>query len=194
MSFSRGSTPVTTPLETAHLALIPAAPDHLLALIDQPDRFEAIAGLALAAELRGFYVSGAVSPDWVAALRRASDRAEDADPWRHGFFITERQERRVIGSAGFKGPPDAGGAVEIAYGVVPSREGRGYATEAAGALVRFASADGRVRVIRAHTLPEPNASTRVLTKCGFVHIGDVVNPEDGPVWRWERSAGHIGTS
>jgi len=189
--------PATTPLETPHLSLIPSAPDHLLALIDQPERFEAIAGLALAAELRGFYVSGAVSPGWLAALRRAADRGEDADPWRHGFFITERTERvrggRVIGSAGFKGAPDADGTVEIAYGVVPSREGRGYATEAAAALVRFASADKRVRVIRAHTLPQPNASTRVLTKCGFVHIGDVVDPEDGPVWRWERSAGHIGT-
>ena len=31
-----------------------------------------------------------------------------------------------------------------------------------------------------------NASTRVLTKCGFRHIGQVIDPEDGPVWRWER--------
>ena len=42
-------------------------------------------------------------------------------------------------------------------------------------------------------LPEATASTRVLRKCGFVHIGEVVDPEDGPVWRWERSAAHIET-
>ena len=106
---------------------------------------------------------------------------------------------KVAGAPGYveyrkvKGEPDAEGMVEIAYGVVSSREGRGYATEAARALIHFAARDPRVRTLRAHTLPEANASTRVLTKCGFVHIGPVVDPEDGPVWRWERSAQHIGT-
>jgi RimJ/RimL family protein N-acetyltransferase len=76
---------------------------------------------------------------------------------------------------------------------VPSREGRGYATEAARALIHFAASEPSVRTIRAHTLPEANASTRVLAKCGFVHVGPVVDSEDGPVWRWERSAQHIET-
>jgi RimJ/RimL family protein N-acetyltransferase len=84
--------------------------------------------------------------------------------------------------------------VEIAYGIAPERQGHGFATEAAGALLRFAAADPRVRLLRAHTLPEPNASTHVLRKCGFVQLGEVIDPEDGPVWRWERSAPHIGIS
>jgi RimJ/RimL family protein N-acetyltransferase len=75
--------------------------------------------------------------------------------------------------------------VEIAYGIHPDQQGRGYATEAAAALVSYAFTQSNVRLIRAHTLPEPNASTRVLTKCGFKHIGEVVDPEDGLVWRWE---------
>jgi RimJ/RimL family protein N-acetyltransferase len=41
------------------------------------------------------------------------------------------------------------------------------------------------RTIRAHTMPEQNASTRVLEKCGFRWLGEVVDPEDGAVWRWE---------
>lgn len=53
------------------------------------------------------------------------------------------------------------------------------------ALVRFALETKDVKLVRAHTLPEANASTRVLTKCGFRHTEDVVDPEDGPVWRWE---------
>jgi len=68
--------------------------------------------------------------------------------------------------------------VEIAYGVVPSCEGRGYATEAARARIHFATGDPRVKRIRAHTRPEANASTRVLAKCGFVYVGPVVDPED----------------
>jgi RimJ/RimL family protein N-acetyltransferase len=64
-------------------------------------------------------------------------------------------------------------------------QGRGYATEAARALVAHAFGIDGVRVVRAHTLAQINASTRVLTKCSFEHVGEVVDPEDGLVWRWE---------
>ena len=37
----------------------------------------------------------------------------------------------------------------------------------------------------ANTLPQHNASTRVLLKCGFTLIGEVTHSEDGIVWRWE---------
>jgi ribosomal-protein-alanine N-acetyltransferase len=175
---------VTLALETPRLVLVACAAEQLLALIEQPERFEELSGLRAADGLRDFYISGEISPRWFAALRSATG----PDPWRHGFFVVERGGQRVVGTAGFKGPPDASGVVEIAYGIVPGCEGRGYATEAAGALVRFAKGDVSVRLIRAHTLPELNASTRVLGKCGFRHIGGVIDPEDGPVWRWERDA------
>jgi len=169
-------------LETLHLTLVPCPAEHLLALIEQPERFEQVAGLRAAEGLRGFFVSDEVSPDWLAALREASG----SDPWRHGFFVVHRDTGCVIGTAGFKGAPDSDGSVEIAYGIVPGFEGQGYATEAAAALVAFAFASGRVRLVRAHTLPARNASTRVLEKCGFRRTGAVIDPDDGPVWRWER--------
>jgi ribosomal-protein-alanine N-acetyltransferase len=169
-------------LETSRLLLIPSSPQHLLTLIEQPDRFEELTGFAAAEGLREFFVSGDVSPTWLASLRAASS----PDPWRHGFFVVDRDHQRVIGSAGFKGPPDERGMVEIAYGIVPSSEGKGYATEAATSLIDFALSDARVELIRAHTLPVATASTRVLLKCGFRHVGSVVDPEDGLVWRWER--------
>ena len=151
-------------------------------LIDQPEGFEQVLGMPAADGLRGFFVSDDVSPDWLAALRNSSG----PDPWRHGFFVVHRDSGSVIGGAGFKGPPDSTGTVEVAYGIVPSFEGRGYATEAAAALVDFAFVSGEVRMVRAHTLPEANASTRVLLKCGFHYVSTVVDPDDGPVWRWER--------
>jgi RimJ/RimL family protein N-acetyltransferase len=168
-------------LETSHLVLIPSSAQHLLALIEQPDHFEKLTGFAAAEGLREFFVSGDVSPTWLASLQVASG----PDPWRYGFFVLDRDAQRVIGSAGFKGPPDASGMVEIAYGIVPSAEGKGYATEAASVLVDFALSHADVQLIRAHTLPVPNASTRVLLKCGFRHVGSVIDPEDGLVWRWE---------
>ena len=54
--------------------------------------------------------------------------------------------------------------------------------------MEYASGDERVHGIRAHTLPERNASTSVLAKTGFEFMGAVVYPEDGVVWRWERDA------
>lgn len=124
-----------------------------------------------------------LSDSW---LRRIAE-ANRADPWLHGFSIVQRATGSTIGSAGFKAPPDAEGSVEIAYGIDPEHQGRGYATEAAHALTAYALATDGVRIVRAHTRPEPNASTRVLTKCGFRFIGDVVDPDDGLVWRWEKS-------
>ena len=123
-----------------------------------------------------------VSPVWLAQL----DGSSSTDPWIHGFVLVHRATDRVIGKCGFKGPPGADGAVEIAYGLAPEHQGKGYATEAAAALVTYAFSHRQVRVVRAHTLPESNASGRVLTKCGFRRVGEVIDPEDGLVWRWEK--------
>lgn len=172
-------------LETARLRLAPWSPEHLLAMIDGADRFEADAGVALADGLREMFVSGEVSPAWIAHLRSAAG----PDPWTLGFAVVHRDDDRVIGSAAFKGAPDGDGVVEIAYGIAPSYEGQGYATEAARALVAFALERVDVTAIRAHTKPENGASGRVLTKNGFHHLGEVMDPEDGLVWRWERMVG-----
>jgi RimJ/RimL family protein N-acetyltransferase len=101
------------------------------------------------------------------------------------FSSSIHSTRKLSARPDSKVPPDADGVVEIAYGVAPEYQGRGYATEAATALVEFALSDPRVQTVRAHTLPEPNASTRVLTRNGFRHLGEVMDPEDGRVWRWE---------
>jgi ribosomal-protein-alanine N-acetyltransferase len=70
--------------------------------------------------------------------------------------------------------------------VAPSYQGNGYATEAASALVDYAFNSDGVKTVRAHTLPEFNGSTRVLEKCGFKRIGEIVDLENNLVWRWER--------
>lgn len=123
-----------------------------------------------------------VSADWLARLGALTQ----ADPWTLGFSLVHRVSETVVGSAGFKGPPASDGVVEISYGINPDHQGKGYATEAAQALTAYAFSSGKVRLVRAHTRPEPNASTRVLAKCGFRRVGEVIDPEDGLVWRWEK--------
>jgi RimJ/RimL family protein N-acetyltransferase len=123
-----------------------------------------------------------LSADWLARVHNSTS----ADPWTHGFSFLRQDSDVVVGKGGFKGPPSEECVVELAYGIVPDHQGKGYATEAAEALTAFAFRSGKVRIVRAHTRPEANASTRVLTKCGFLRIGEVVDPEDGLVWRWEK--------
>ena len=134
--------------------------------------------------LRDFVVSPDVSAQWRAALETATE----PDPWRYGFALVHRDSGIVIGNGGFAGPPDGNGLVEIAYGVVPDYQGKGFATEAAEALIAYAEADERVQTICAHTLPQRNPSTRILEKCGLRRTGDINHPTDGVIWRWEKPA------
>lgn len=123
-----------------------------------------------------------VSPVWIARLHASGE----ADPWIHGFALVHRETGATVGQGAFKSAPTADGTVEIAYGIDPDHRCKGYATEAATALTAFAFESGLVQTVVAHTLPEPNASTRVLTKTGFSFVGEVIDPEDGLVWRWEK--------
>ena len=153
------------PIETARLQLIPNSPDEVRAQIEKMDA----------------QVRKELSQDWLARVAAATA----VDPWVLGFTLVHRSTGDVIGTCGFKAPPDADGMVEIAYGVSPEHQNNGYATEAAAALVSFAFGREQVRVVRAHTMSDANASTRVLARCGFRSVGRVVDPEDGLVWRWE---------
>jgi RimJ/RimL family protein N-acetyltransferase len=148
------------------LQLVPLTPDDVRAQIDAMNEDE----------------KSQLSPRWLDAVRHLTT----VDPWLLGFAVVDRATGMSIGSCGFKGPPDAEGMVEIAYGIAADHRNMGYATEAAEALVAYAVASGRVRIVRAHTLSEASASARVLTKCAFRRLGQVIDPEDGLVWRWER--------
>lgn len=119
-----------------------------------------------------------VSPEWLAQLR-----SQPPSLWTHGFALVLRETGAVVGTAAYKGPP-ADGTVEIAYAIDAPHRGRGYAKEAAQALVRYAAGEG-VAIVLAHTLPEASASTSVLTASGFTKLGEVMDPEDGRVWRWQ---------
>ncbi len=131
-----------------------------------------------------------VSPVWLARLRALPAPA----PWTHGFSLVERATGLEVGSCGYKGPPDEDGVVEIAYGVAPPHQRRGYAREAARALSDFALGTGGAVCVRAHTRRDHAASERVLLACGFTCVGEVMDPEDGAVNRWELRAARGGAT
>ena len=106
-------------------------------------------------------------------------------PARWGcYWSIDLAADRTVGLCGFKAPP-MDDSIEIAYLTFPLFEGRGYATRTIAELVALSWRD--VPLVVAHTLPVANASNVALTRQGFVHVGETIDPEDGLVWRWEKS-------
>jgi [ribosomal protein S5]-alanine N-acetyltransferase len=195
-------------IPTRNLTLVPHNPRHLLALLMSSDEYEKLSGVRIVEGVRELLLSA--SPNFFAQLQTAME----PDPWKIGFAIVQKiddgaggrratstgeparvdgpeseSKNLVIGTCGFAAPPDPDGVAEIGYGIAPSYQGKGYASEAAAALVDFASRDARVKTVRAHTLAQTNASTRILEKCGFQKIRDAVDSENNAsVWVWERPA------
>ncbi|HSA52060.1 MAG TPA: GNAT family N-acetyltransferase [Yinghuangia sp.] len=94
---------------------------------------------------------------------------EDNPAWLGEFghrLIIERDSGLVVGSIGLFWPP-GDGAVEIGYGIVASRRGRGYAPEATRALAGFALTAPGVHTVFAEVELSNPASVRVLEKAGF---------------------------
>jgi RimJ/RimL family protein N-acetyltransferase len=153
--------------------LIPASPDD----IRKPPP-------ALRRGLERFYpdvAAGMTHLDAILAIMGANPRPA---PWADWWALDSSDA--IVGLCGFKGPPDADAVVEIAYGSFPLVEGRGVATAMAAGLVAIAAANG-ARTAIAHTLAPDNASAAVLTRNGFTPVGTVIDPDDGEVWRWQRS-------
>jgi RimJ/RimL family protein N-acetyltransferase len=123
-------------------------------------------------------------PEALALLHVDADPAAAAPGAWGGYFFIDPAQRALIGNGGFHGAPNSRGEVEIGYEIAPAYRNRGFATEVARALVRFAFADARVSGIVAHTLPEENASTAVLAKLGLRFAGERTDPEVGVVWHW----------
>ena len=98
----------------------------------------------------------------------------DAQAARQGWgiwLILGSAERTLVGDIGFKGPPDVQQTVEIGYSVLPAFQGRGYASEAARAIMAWGFAQPGVRRIVANCRFDNAASIRVLEKAGMRRTG-----------------------
>lgn len=103
------------------------------------------------------------------------------EPWVCYFAV---RNGVVVGTCGFKSLP-VDGRVEIAYFTFPGFEGRGLASAMAARLVAIARPHFRSVQVVAQTLPDRNASHRVLEKLGFVPVGERDHPEDGRILDWQ---------
>jgi RimJ/RimL family protein N-acetyltransferase len=135
---------------------------------------------------------GAELPDgWVAGEERflrlrleQMHRDPERQPWLIRALVLRGPKRTMIGHAGFHGPPGINGlskadAVEVGYTVLPPFRGRGYATEAAAALMDWAEREHGIRRFVASVAPGNEPSLAVVRKLGFVRTGEQWDEEDG---------------
>lgn len=89
----------------------------------------------------------------------------------------------VVGLCSVTRPP-RDGILDIGYGIAPSRQRRGLASDAIRDVVAWARADARVSAVTAETGVDNIASQTVLARNGFVRIGERLDEEDGPLICW----------
>lgn len=85
----------------------------------------------------------------------------------------------VVGVAGFHGPPDANGMVEVGYRVDPAHRRRGYARAILTELLRWAATETGVRTVRASISPDNVASLATIAGFGFSRVGELWDDVDG---------------
>jgi RimJ/RimL family protein N-acetyltransferase len=102
------------------------------------------------------------------------------EPWV-GYIAVD--SGAAVGGGAFVGPSREN-RVEIAYYTLKEFDGRGYATQTAAGLLAIARRAQPGVVITAFTLPDWNASTKVLQRLGFELFGDARDPDAGDVWEW----------
>lgn len=122
-----------------------------------------------------------IGPECRGLWRMRSTQVE-RDPasarWVTGLVLDTRSNL-VVGRAGFHGPPDDAGMVEVGYGIDPLHRRLGYARAVLGLMLARATAEPEVRTVRASVGPDNAVSRQLVLRHGFVEVGEQWDDEDG---------------
>jgi len=148
--------------------------DALLALLDGDlTAARAAAGI----DLTEYFSSPAMH--WLWRLRLEQLAADPSSlPWLVRAGVDDATGE-AVGHAGFHGPPDPRGMVEVGYSVDPRLRRRGYARAMLRALMDEARSAPAVTTVRASISPTNTASLATIAGFGFVQVGDQWDEEDG---------------
>ena len=103
--------------------------------------------------------------------------------------VEERESGRLVGDVGLNPAEGEPGVIKVGYTMSPSFQGRGYATEAVGALIGYAFDTLGADIVRAYASAENVASIRVAEKVGMQLMERTERRHGDDVWiglRFER--------
>ena len=164
MPYDAGMTPQAIP--TARLTLMPATQALLQLELSDKVAFAARLGVRLPEDWPpGEYDADAIQ----FFLEKLTEGGPDAAGWYGWYAILKDasgEPNALVGCAGYLGPPDETGSVEIGYSICERWRGLGLAKELVRALMDNALKLGANKIV-AHTSEANPASISVLRSCGF---------------------------
>lgn len=95
--------------------------------------------------------------------------------------IEEKASHALLGFVGVGPKEELNNEIEVAYGIADPYQGKGFATEAAQALIEWVFANTALERLSAIVQPANWASTRVIDKLGFTYIDTRELPHEGEV-------------
>lgn len=115
---------------------------------------------------------------------------DETGEW-YQLAIAEREAPdRLIGDCGFRSRQDEHAVVDVGFTLSPAAQGRGYATEAVGELLRYLFQDRAKHKVCADCDTRNDASWQLLERLGFVREGTLRESfRDGATWASEHLYG-----
>jgi len=167
------------PLSTERLRLIPLTLAELVLCSQSLSQFERQLGV----QIEPGTFSAPVLRACNIKIEKMHHVAFAEHLWHTYWLVVTREMPRAIGCLGFKGVPDAQGAVEIGYGIADAVRGKGYGAEAVRALVDWALSQPACQSVWGDPLKTNEASNRLLASCGARLVDKT---QTSNIWRIER--------
>ena len=167
-------------LNTARLRLIAITP----AMLDAERRADGSFAKLIGAKVTTEWPPEHWEPHVLDFIQKQTEDDERTAGWNRYVLLKGGLWRgsTLIGAVGGFVKPR--GDVEIGYSTLPAYQRRGYATEAARALVEMLLADESVQSVSAQTFPRLPESIKVMERCGMSFVGE--GDDEGTV-RYRRS-------
>lgn len=99
------------------------------------------------------------------------------------WLTIEKENNQIIGSAGYIGRPDDEGNIEIGFGIIPGKRGKGFCVESVTPLLKWGFDHDTVKRITARCDKRNRASRKVIGRLGFEPIGE---EGDLLIWKLEK--------
>jgi RimJ/RimL family protein N-acetyltransferase len=165
----------------------PLVTDRLVLRRSRLEDAETISGYRSDPDVHRYQGWERTDPDGVRAeIREMSGRSPGSPGGWVQLSVEERDSNTLVGDVGLSPAEDEPGVIKVGYTVAPAFQGRGYASEAIGALVAYAFGTLDADVVRAYASAENVPSLRVAEKVGMSLIERIEHRHGDEVWHGVR--------
>jgi aminoglycoside 6'-N-acetyltransferase len=174
----------------ADTAFAPLVTERLRLRRSRPEDAEAISAYRSDPDVHRQQGWERTDPDGVRAdIEEMAGRAPGEPGGWVQFSVEERDGGRLVGDVGLSPADGEPGVIKVGYTMAPAFQGRGYGTEAVGALVGYAFERLGAEVVRAYAGADNIASIRVAEKVGMRLVERFEHHDEDGAWfgvRYER--------